>query len=107
MSDALPRSVVCTLVETAVAAIKNLNAAGPDVLPDLREFRIERVHCATVSQDAYRDDLTGVIEMANWTIEFESDEQPDVAVGINRRTGEARAYKALNEFDFTEVDLCE
>jgi hypothetical protein len=106
MSDPLPRSVVCTLVETAVAAITNLNAA-PEVLPDLRQFRIERVHCATVSQQAYRDDLTGAIEMAIWTIELESDEQPDVIVGINRRTGEARAYKAPNEFDFTAVDLCE
>jgi hypothetical protein len=105
-SETLSAPITCTLVETAVAAIRDLSGS-PDVLPDLRQFRIERVLCATVRQEAYRSDWTGAIQLSRWTIEFESDAQPSVAVEIHRRTGEARAYKELDEFDASAEDICE
>jgi hypothetical protein len=105
-SETLSRPVTCTLVETSAAAIRDLTGA-PEILPDLRQFRVERVLCVTVRQEAYRNDLTGAIESAHWTIEFESDAQPVVAVEIHRRTGDARAYKTLKEFDASAEDICE
>ena len=97
---------VCTLVETAVATIRDLNGE-PEVLPDLREFRVDRVLCATVTEEAYRNDLTERVELARWNVVFTSDEQPDVVVRISRLTGEAHAYRQPAEADFTVVDLCE
>lgn len=105
-SDDIAASKLCTLVETAVATIRDLKAAA-DVLPDLREFRIERVLCATVRESAFRNDVTGEIALADWTLEFHSDQQPGVVVGISRLTGEARAYKEHNEFGYSAEDLCE
>ena len=106
MSDSLSEATTCTLVEAAVDAIRNLSAATPEVLPSLREFRIERVLCATVRQEAYRNDVTGAIERPFWSVEFDSDEQPGVAVEINRLTGESRAFNVLKEFDFSAIDVC-
>lgn len=36
-SESLSKPVLCTLYETAVDAIRDLNAATPEVLPDLRQ----------------------------------------------------------------------
>jgi hypothetical protein len=105
-SDITAPPKVCTLVETAIATIRDLNAA-PEVLPDLREFRIDRVLCATVTEEAYRNDLTERVEVARWNIVFSSDEQPDVVVRISRLTGEAQAYKRTPELDVSTVDPCE
>lgn len=106
MSDSLSTATTCTLVATAVDAIQNLSAADPEVLPSLRQFRIERVLCATLRQEAYRNDMTGAIELPRWSVEFTSDEQPGVAVEINRLTGETRAFNVPKEFDFTAIDVC-
>ena len=106
MSDSLSTSTTCTLIEAAVDAIKNLNSATPEVLSSLRQFRLERVACASVRQEAYRNEITGAIELPRWSVEFDSDEQPSIAVEINRLTGEARAFNVPKEFDFTAIDVC-
>jgi len=106
MSDSLSTSTTCTLVETAVDAIRNLSSATPEVLPSLRQFRLERVACASVRQEAYRNDVTGAIELPRWSVEFNSDEQPSIAVEIDRLTGEARAFTVPKEFDFSAIDVC-
>jgi len=106
MSDSLSTSTTCTLVETAVDVIRNLSSATPEVLPSLRQFRLERVACASVRQEAYRNDVTGAIELPRWSVEFNSDEQPSIAVEIDRLTGEARAFTVPKEFDFSAIDVC-
>ena len=105
-SESLSTRANCTLMETAIAAIRSLNGA-PEVLPDLRQFRVERVQCLTLRQEAARTVITHRIELARWTVDFSSDEQPDVGVSIDRRTGEAHAYAMPPEADFGPIDPCE
>jgi len=106
-SDAVSKNVSCTLVETAIAAIRDLNGTA-EVLPDLRQFRIERVGCVTVRQEATRSEWTRRIDSARWMLDFTSDEQPEVGVSIDRRTGEAHAYAVpSSEKDFSVIDPCD
>jgi hypothetical protein len=104
-TDALPSTVRCTLVVTAAAAIRDL-AAAADILPDLRAFRLDRARCAWLRAEAYRNDVTHVIELPRWIVDFPSDRQPSLAVEISRRTGVARVYRQLREFGFTADELC-
>lgn len=106
-SDSVSTKMSCTLVETAIAAIRDLNGA-PEALSDLRQFRIERVGCVTVRQEAMRSEWTRKIDAARWTLAFTSDEQPDVGVSIDRRTGEASAYSVHSpEGDVSIIDPCD
>jgi hypothetical protein len=105
-SETFSRRVNCTLVETATAAIRNFEAP-PELIPELRPFRIERVRCLTVHGEAARSEVTHEIEVARWTIDFNSDEQPSVGVSIDRLTGEARAYAVPLAGDFGVIDPCD
>jgi hypothetical protein len=105
-SESFSARTNCALMETAVAAIRNLIGA-PEVLQDLREFRIGRVQCITLAQEALRNKLTHRVESAHWMVGFSSDDQPDVAVSISRLTGEARAFAIPAESDFTDIDKCD
>jgi hypothetical protein len=103
--DSMPPAVRCTLVATAVDAIRALNGA-PKIITALQRFRTDSVRCVTVREEAYRNDATGTLDIAQWTVEFLSDRQPSLAVEINRLTGEARAFRTLDEFGFTAEQMC-
>jgi hypothetical protein len=90
---------------TAVAAVRDLNAA-PEVVPDLRRFRLDQVQCVGLRAEAYRNRVTHAIESPRWIVDFSSDRQPSLTVEIYRETGNARVYRQLNEFGFSAADIC-
>ena len=104
-ADAPPPDTRCTLVTTAVATIQEARAA-PELRSLLRQFRLDDVRCTTVRAEAYRNEATQEIEMPRWVVEFHSDRQPGLVVDIDRRTGRARAYRALEEFGFDAAGIC-
>jgi hypothetical protein len=103
--DSLPTAVRCTLLTTAFAAIEARNGA-PEVFAGLREFKAADVRCALVRAEAYRNERTGELELPHWTVELLSERQPSLAVQISRLTGDARAFRVLEEFGFTAAQLC-
>ena len=105
-ADTLPSDVRCILVMTAAAAIQDLNATA-DLLPDLRQFRLDRVRCVGLQAEAYRNRVTNAVDdRASWFVHFPSDRQPSLTVDIDRRTGVARVFRQLREFGFTADEIC-
>lgn len=103
--DSLTTSVRCTLIATAVAAIRD-GQGSPEIAADLRQFRPSDARCALIHAEAYRNEVTREIELARWTVAFFSDVQPSLAVDIDRRTGIARAYRERQEFGYGAAPLC-
>ena len=91
---------------TAVATIHE-GHAPPEVRPLLRQFHLEDVRCTTIRAEAYRNAATQKIEMPRWVVAFHSDRQAGLVVDIDRRSGRARAYRALEEFGVNAASICE
>lgn len=104
-ADSLPPSVRCTLVATALAAIR-AHRGAPEVLAGLPPFTVAAVRCFIVHAEAYRNTRTGGIETPRWTVEVLSDRQPALAVDISRLTGDAQTFRVLQEFGFTAAEIC-
>lgn len=100
-----PPAVQCTLVTTAISAIQ-AGRGSPEMADDMQRFRAADARCAVIHVEAYRNDVTRDIELARWVVAFYSDAQPPLAVEIDRRTGNARVYRELEEFGYDAARLC-
>jgi hypothetical protein len=104
-ADLAPPAARCTLISTALWAIKEHHGA-PAVFVGLSPLTIADVRCIILRAEAYRNLRTGEIDSPRWTIELLSNHPPSLAVAIDRLTGTAQTFRVLEEFGFTSAQLC-
>ena len=92
----------CALVAAAVYAFHR--SAERDAR--LREVSLSKVTCTRVQRITLRDPHSESVVSDNWLVAFYSDGQPDVAVSIDPRTGDGRAFISAREFDYSARQLC-
>jgi hypothetical protein len=104
-ADSVTPAVRCTLLSTALWAIEARRGA-PGVFVGLSALNIPDVRCVVVRAEAYRNLRTGEIDLPRWTVELLSNHPPSFSVAIDRLTGDAQTFRALEEFGFTSAQLC-
>jgi hypothetical protein len=92
----------CSLVQ---AAAHELRSAGA-IDSVLARVDPAGIACVRVYRWRFRDARTDSVSSDYWTVEFYSDQQPDVVVRVDPVTGATRAAAGNREFGASTRQLC-
>jgi hypothetical protein len=95
----------CALVAAAVDAVRNRRAA-PSVATLLERIDLRSLQCVHLTSEAYRNRVTGRLELTRWTVTLHLPAPPSLTVEIDRLSGEPTVYQELAEFGFDAATLC-